>query len=195
MARESKKPSKEPTGGYAVGYARPPEHSRFKPGQSGNPKGRPAGPTNMVTLIEEALKEKVVITEGGRRRSISKGKAIAKQLVNKAASGDLRATRLLLPHQKVTAAKSQQIEPHTTTNASAPSSPTASIDYSKLTTAEMETLYEAALIIEGQGKQRPPPSVPPGDQANVRPKTTMSPVSNGVSGGLQECSEDPTTEE
>ncbi|MFZ3585531.1 DUF5681 domain-containing protein, partial [Loktanella sp. DJP18] len=29
--------------GYSVGYAKPPESSRFKKGKSGNPKGRPKG--------------------------------------------------------------------------------------------------------------------------------------------------------
>lgn len=170
MARKGKSPPEVTAGDYAVGYGRPPVHSRFKSGQSGNPRGRPPGTANMTTLIEEALREKVVITEGGRRRSISKGKAIAKQLVNKAAGGNLQATRLLLPQQKAAAANSQQVGPHTSTNASAPSSPMPSIDYSKLTTAEMETLYEAALIIEGQNRERPPPPVPPGDAPKASPE-------------------------
>ncbi|MEO3475360.1 DUF5681 domain-containing protein [Roseomonas sp. CAU 1739] len=153
-----------------VGYGRPPTHTQFKPGQSGNPKGRPSGSANITTLIEETLNEKVPVTEGGRRRSITKAKAIAKQLVNKAARGDLQATRLLLPQQKAAAANPQQAEPNTSTNASATSAPTPSIDYSKLTTAEMEKLYEAALIIEGQRKERPPPPLPPGDPEDTPTK-------------------------
>ena len=35
---------------YAVGWGKPPRHTRFKKGQSGNPKGRPPGSKNMNTL-------------------------------------------------------------------------------------------------------------------------------------------------
>jgi hypothetical protein len=36
---------------YAVGYRRPPLHSRFQPGVSGNPPGRPKGAANLKTLM------------------------------------------------------------------------------------------------------------------------------------------------
>jgi hypothetical protein len=80
---------------HSVGYGSPPRHTRFKPGQSGNPKGRPRGSGNIATLLERALTERVVITENGKRRSISKLEASFKQLVNIAASGDLAAMRQL----------------------------------------------------------------------------------------------------
>ena len=78
-----------------VGYGSPPRHTRFKPGRSGNPKGRPKGSKNVATLLERALTERVIITENGKRRSISKLEASFKQLVNLAASGDLAAMRQL----------------------------------------------------------------------------------------------------
>jgi hypothetical protein len=79
----------------SVGYGRPPEHTRFKPGQSGNPKGRPRGSVNMATTLGRILREKVGTVENGRRKTISKFEAALKQLTNKAASGDLSALRLL----------------------------------------------------------------------------------------------------
>jgi hypothetical protein len=79
-----------------VGYGRPPRASQFKPGQSGNPKGRPKGSLNVATVLERTLREKLVINEGGRRREITKLEAAVKQLTNKAASGDARALRLLV---------------------------------------------------------------------------------------------------
>ncbi len=82
------------TGG--VGYGRPPRATQFKPGQSGNPKGRPKGSLNLETVLGRALAEKVVIVENGRRRRLSKLQIAVKQLVNKAAAGDPRATQLLL---------------------------------------------------------------------------------------------------
>jgi len=74
-----------------VGYGRPPETTRFKKGQSGNPKGRPKGVLNVATLFTKTLREKVVVNENGRRKTVTKLEAALKQLVNKAASGDLRA--------------------------------------------------------------------------------------------------------
>ena len=79
-----------------VGYQRPPRQSQFKPGRSGNPKGRPRGSRNASTLLDEALKERVTVSENGRRRKVTKLEVILKQLVNTAAKGDHRATRLLL---------------------------------------------------------------------------------------------------
>ena len=79
-----------------VGYRRPPKHSQFAKGRSGNPNGRPKGVRNFATVIEAELNTKIPITENGKRKSISKREAVAKQLVNKAASGDTKAMPLLL---------------------------------------------------------------------------------------------------
>jgi hypothetical protein len=78
-----------------VGYGNPPEHTRFKAGKSGNPRGRPKGTLNMATVLERTLREKVVINERGRRKTITKLEAAIKQLTNKAASGELKALQLL----------------------------------------------------------------------------------------------------
>ena len=81
---------------YPVGYRRPPGASRFKPGQSGNPKGRPKGSKNFATAIQAELDSRIVATENGKRRKITKLDALAKQIVNKAVSGELRAIPVLL---------------------------------------------------------------------------------------------------
>lgn len=72
--------------------------AQFKPGQSGNRKGRPPGAKNLKTLLGEALDQPVTVTENGRRRSMSKGEAMATQLANRAAQGDARATQTVLRH-------------------------------------------------------------------------------------------------
>jgi uncharacterized protein DUF5681 len=81
---------------YAVGYGKPPEGSRFSPGQSGNPLGRPKGAKNRTTILNQTLNERVVVTDHGRRKSITKQEAIFKQVVNKAAAGDHRAAQLVI---------------------------------------------------------------------------------------------------
>jgi hypothetical protein len=81
--------------GYPVGYGKPPAHTRFKKGESGNPKGRPKGSLNLATVLVRTLREQVVVNEGGQRKNITKLEAAVKQLANKAASGDLGALRQL----------------------------------------------------------------------------------------------------
>jgi len=76
-----------------IGYGRPPLATRFRPGQSGNPRGRAKGSRNLSTIVNAALNEPVIVTENGRRRSITKLEAAIKQLVNRAAAGEARATR------------------------------------------------------------------------------------------------------
>lgn len=79
-----------------IGFGKPPKHTRFRKGVSGNPKGRPKGSRNLATILARALREKVVVNENGRRRTMSKLDAAVAQLVNKSASGDLVALRQLM---------------------------------------------------------------------------------------------------
>ena len=81
---------------YVVGYGKPPLHTRFQKGRSGNPKGRPRGKKNMSTLLSAALDAAIIVVENGRRKKISKREAIITQLVNKSASADLKATQIVL---------------------------------------------------------------------------------------------------
>jgi len=78
-----------------VGYRRPPAATRFRPGRSGNPSGRRKGARNLATILAAALAEPVAIGEDGSRR-VSKLEAVIERLVERAASGEPRATQLLL---------------------------------------------------------------------------------------------------
>jgi hypothetical protein len=83
-------------GNYEVGYGKPPRHTRFKKGQSGNPRGRSSGSKNLMTVLDETLNEPVIVAENGGRRKISKLRAIIKQVVNQSAKGDWRMAKMLL---------------------------------------------------------------------------------------------------
>src|SRR5436190_15831371 len=83
-------------GGHEVGYRKPPRHTRFTKGQSGNPRGRSPGAKNLKTLLSDALNEFVIVSENGGRRKITKREAIVTQLVNRSASADFRAIKILL---------------------------------------------------------------------------------------------------
>jgi len=81
---------------YEVGFGKPPKHTQFHKGRSGNPNGRARGSRNASTLLDEALRERVIVAENGRRKKVTKLEVVLTQLVNKAAQGEHRATRLLL---------------------------------------------------------------------------------------------------
>jgi hypothetical protein len=81
---------------YEVGYGKPPRHTRFSKGQSGNPRGRPKESKNLATLLKEALNEHVIVAGNGGRRKITMREAIIRQLVKRSATADLRATKILL---------------------------------------------------------------------------------------------------
>jgi Family of unknown function (DUF5681) len=88
--------------------------TRFKPGMTGNPKGRPKDAKGFATTLQDELKRPVTVTEDGRRKKITKREAVAKQLVNKAAAGDPKAIPILLnatrPYETDIAAGSIQSE-------------------------------------------------------------------------------------
>jgi hypothetical protein len=79
-----------------VGYGRPPLHTQFPKGRSGNPRGRPKGSKNVAAILLDSAHEFVTVKEAGHRKSITKLEAMGKQIANKAASGDPRASQLLV---------------------------------------------------------------------------------------------------
>ncbi len=79
-----------------TGYGKPPKHTQFKPGQSGNPKGRPRGAKNLKTDLEEELRELIVVREGGNVKTVSKQRAMLKSLTAKAVQGDPRAADIVI---------------------------------------------------------------------------------------------------
>ena len=81
---------------YTIGFQKPPKHTRFVKGKSGNPLGRPKGSHNATTVFDQACRERIRVTINGKISYLSKYKAAQTQLLNKAAGGDLRAMQLVL---------------------------------------------------------------------------------------------------
>ena len=94
--RKGSDQSAEPDDGWGascVGYGNPPQHSRFQPGQSGNPRGRPRGAKGRKQIIAEIASEMHGVVENGDRRRRSTLKLIVLQLRNLAAQGNIQAFR------------------------------------------------------------------------------------------------------
>ena len=99
MSNESNQTKLSSTNGGAnspVGYGRPPVHTRFKPGQSGNPRGRAKGQRNVHTVVDEVLSQRITIRERNRTRSVTKLEAVIVTMVNAALRGDAKAQASLI---------------------------------------------------------------------------------------------------
>jgi hypothetical protein len=76
---------------YEVGYGKPPTHSQFRPGQSGNPGGRRRGVRNLKTDVMRMLRTPVKVTEGGRSRTRSTQEGALMVLREQALRADARS--------------------------------------------------------------------------------------------------------
>jgi hypothetical protein len=79
-----------------VGFCQPPEHTRFQPGQSGNPAGRPKGSRSFKTELRNALAAEVVVQIDGKQQRISKFRLIVERLMSSASKGDFKAAALIV---------------------------------------------------------------------------------------------------
>lgn len=81
---------------YEVGYRKPPKHTRWKKGQSGNPRGRPKAARGLRTDLQAELVSHMEIQMNGKRISGSKQRLMLKTLTARAAAGDVSATKALV---------------------------------------------------------------------------------------------------
>ena len=102
-----KKPRKDPSS-YVVGYCKPPQHSRFKPGDRGNPSGRPRRrKTDPLALVKKVLARKVGLKDGHTERSAALLEGILLSIGTKALKGDLKSGQYIFQlHQLCHASES-----------------------------------------------------------------------------------------
>lgn len=80
---------------YEIGYGKPPKSGQFEKGKSGNPSGRPKKPTDFLSALLREANSEVPINENGKQKKAKKIEVVAKQVMNKAATGSIQAQRLL----------------------------------------------------------------------------------------------------
>jgi hypothetical protein len=79
-----------------VGYGNPPREHQFKPGMSGNPKGRPKGAKNESTILRDILAQKIENRSGGRVRKISVLNGILLRIADDALKGNTKSAAFIL---------------------------------------------------------------------------------------------------
>lgn len=88
--------SKKKSGDYEIGKGKPPKHSQFQSGQSGNPKGRPKGSKNVDQVLSKILNEKITITDAGKKMIVDKLEGALRVLFNKSFEGRPQSLKLLM---------------------------------------------------------------------------------------------------
>lgn len=96
---------------YVVTRGKPPREHQFKPGQSGNPRGRPRGSQNFRTLLQRELDQQITATNNGREVRMTKREAMVKRIVGEALKGNLKAFDVVLQHSGEGEASAQALPP------------------------------------------------------------------------------------
>lgn len=91
----------------AGGYGKPPKTHQFKPGQSGNPRGRPRKKDGLGSAVQRAMSERVPVTENGVRSRRKKVDVTITQLVNQGVKGDRHAAKMLFDMMRSVEAEQQ----------------------------------------------------------------------------------------
>jgi Family of unknown function (DUF5681) len=88
---------RKPQGSYEVGFGKPPVHSRFKKGQSGNPRGRPRRrPATIHDMLLQEAHRKIMVREGDKSTPMLMIQAVIRKALATAASGNATALRHLI---------------------------------------------------------------------------------------------------
>lgn len=123
---------------YEVGYRKPPRHTRFKPGQSGNPRGRPKGARGLNTIVRTLMNETMVLRTSAGERKIRKIDGVLQKTVELAMKGNMKALGQLVTLYK---AAVPEAETHSDNGAS----------IEELSATDLATLEELRALYAGGG--------------------------------------------
>ncbi|MCU6455672.1 DUF5681 domain-containing protein [Sphingomonas sp. A2-49] len=93
-------PSDGTSPSYAVGYGRPPRHSQFRKGQSGNLKGRPKGAKSFKTIVRESMTAKLAVRTATGRKTVTHAQALMMQTIESALKGSRQDRHELLRYYR-----------------------------------------------------------------------------------------------
>ena len=127
---------------YSVGYKRPPRHSQFQPGRSGNPKGRPKTAKGLHTLVRDTLTQKVAVRTANGTKKISRIEAVLQKTVEQAMKGNPRAlAELIKLYSNAVPNETAQIVPE--------------LRDEDLTATDLATLEELRILLNPREEERP----------------------------------------
>ena len=98
---------------YEVGYAKPPKAHQFKPGQSGNPSGRPKKQKGLIDHVRKELSRKIEVTENGRRKRYPLDQVLVRKTITEGLKGGTREreSALALMRQRDAEARLENRDP------------------------------------------------------------------------------------
>jgi hypothetical protein len=154
--------------GYEVGYKKPPRHTRFQKGRSGNPKGRPRGARNLFSDLEAELRQPITVREGDATRRVSRQRAVLKRLLDKALKGELGAIVKLL---ELVARRDAAVAAEALAVRHEPDTPLSAEERQVLAALEARLLHrpEAASAADVPAPPRDPPSPAEGGEEEPSP--------------------------
>lgn len=134
------KPAKPSKAEYEVGFGKPPKHAQFKPGQSGNPKGRKKGAKGMKTLAKQMLTAKVPVRSANGTKMMTRMDALLHKMVELSMKGNPRLILALvdLYEQSVPEQRANEVQPH---------------NASSLTGTDEATLVMLKTMLLGEGEK------------------------------------------
>lgn len=134
---------------HQVGFAKPPTHSRFKPGNT-MAKGRRKGCKNTATLIEEEFSAVLQLTENGKPRKFSKRQVMIRQLANKGSKGDVKAINTCFDLERKYGVHERALAADALTRTGKPQWHDG-VELSRLGQEEQIEFRDLALVVEQEG--------------------------------------------
>lgn len=104
-APSSKRASCAPGGDYVVGRGKPPREYTWKPGQSGNSRGRPKGRKSEATIWKEILSRKVKVMIGGKLKEVTVQEAMQYRIAGDGVAGNIKSAGFVLNRSAITVAE------------------------------------------------------------------------------------------